>query len=239
VRDYRTYLLTVAKRKLSTVNAHLTAIDDFYRHLGLGPAVVKRQEVPKAAPRALDNKARTRWLRAAQRADARSKAMAHIGYYAGLRGGEAVALDLDDVQISARKGVLIVRYGKGGQYREVPLHPHLRTALEEWIAARASWPGAATSPALFLNRRGGRLSTRGAYDVLKAIAADANLEFGRDGDLTPHALRHTTGTNLVRDGEDIVTVAEILGHSIETARRYSLPTEADKQAAIERLAVDE
>ncbi|MEU4807416.1 tyrosine-type recombinase/integrase [Actinosynnema sp. NPDC023587] len=239
VRDYRTHLLTVARRKLSTVNAHLTAVDDLYRHLGLGPAVVKRQEVPKAAPRALDDRARTRWLRAAQRADPRGKALAYIGYYAGLRGGEAVALDLDDVRISARKGVLVVRYGKGGRYREVPLHPHLRTALDAWIDDRPKWRGAKESPALFLNRRGGRLSTRGAYDVLKAVAADANLEFGRDGDLTPHALRHTTGTNLVRDGQDIVTVAEILGHSIETARRYSLPTEADKQAAIERLAVDE
>ncbi|MGH3783619.1 MAG: tyrosine-type recombinase/integrase [Pseudonocardiaceae bacterium] len=57
--------------------------------------------------------------------------------------------------------------------------------------------------------------------------------------MTPHALRHTAGTNMIRDGEDVVVVAEILGHSIETARRYSLPTEADKQRAIERLAVDE
>lgn len=44
---------------------------------------------------------------------------------------------------------------------------------------------------------------------------------------------------MIRDGEDIVVVAEILGHSIETARHYSLPTEQDKQRAIERLAVDE
>jgi len=117
VRDYRTHLLTVAKRKLSTVNAHLTAIDDLCRHLGLAPALVKRQEVPKAAPRALSDRARTRWLRAAQRADPRAKALAYIGYYAGVRGAEAVALDLGDVRISARKGVLVVRYGKGGKYR--------------------------------------------------------------------------------------------------------------------------
>ncbi|MGH3862735.1 tyrosine-type recombinase/integrase [Actinokineospora sp.] len=240
VRDYRTYLLTVAKRTLSTVNAHLTAVDHFYRHVGLGAAVVKRQEVPKAAPRALSARARTRWLRAAQRADARDKALAYLGYYAGLRGGEAVALDVGDVRITARKGVLIVRFGKGGKYREVPLHPHLRTALDEWITERATWrPGAADTPALFLNRRGGRLSARGAYNALAAIAEDAGLQFGRDGDLTPHALRHTAGTDMIRDGEDIVTVAEILGHSIETARRYSLPTDADKQRAIERLAVDE
>ena len=239
VRDYRTHLLTVARRTLSTVNAHLTAVDDLYRHLGLGPAAARRQEVPKAAPRALDTRARTRWLRAAERADPRGKALAYLGYYAGLRGGEALALDVGDVRISARKGVLVVRYGKGGRYREVPLHPQLRTALDAWIAERASWAGAAENRAVFLNRRGGRLTTRGAYDVLKTIAADANLEFGRDGDLTPHALRHTAGTNMIRDGVDIVVVAEILGHSIETARGYSLPTDADKQAAIERLAVDE
>lgn len=238
-RDYRRHLLTARGRKLSTVNAHLTGIDDFYRHLGLGPAAAKRQEVPKAAPRALTDKARARWLRAAQRANPRGKALAYIGYYAGVRGGEAVALDLADVRISARKGVLVVRYGKGGRYREVPLHPQLRTALDEWIAERATWPGAADNPALFLNRRGGRLTTRGAYDELRAIADDAGLEVGRDAEFTPHVLRHTAGTNLIRDGQDVVLVAEILGQSLETTRRYSLPTDADKQAAIERLAVDE
>ena len=51
--------------------------------------------------------------------------------------------------------------------------------------------------------------------------------------------RHTAGTTMVRSGEDIVTVAEILGHSVETARRYSLPTEHDKQRAIQRIPVDE
>jgi GNAT superfamily N-acetyltransferase len=63
VRDYRTWLLTVAKRKLSTVNAHLTALDDFYRRRGLGPAQAKRQDVPKAAPRALDERRTRRGLK--------------------------------------------------------------------------------------------------------------------------------------------------------------------------------
>lgn len=64
------------------------------------------------------------------------------------------------------------------------------------------------------------------------------MTIGRDGDFTPHVLRHTAGTTMIRNGEDIVTVAEILGHSVETARRYSLPTDADKQRAIERLTTD-
>ncbi|GAA0341786.1 tyrosine-type recombinase/integrase [Actinoallomurus spadix] len=238
-RDYRAFLLTVAKRKASTVNAHLTAIDDFFRRLGLGPAAAKRQELPQAAPRALSERGLTRWLRAAERASARDRALAFTELYAGTRGGETVALDLGDVRTSARKGHLIIRYGKNGKYREVPLHPKLRTALDDWRAERASWPAADTNPALFLNARGGRLSTRGAYDILKAIAEDANLEVGIDGEFTPHTLRHSAGTIMVRSGEDIVVVAELLGHSVETARRYSLPTEHDKQRAIRRIPVDE
>jgi site-specific recombinase XerD len=238
-RDYRAYLLTVAKRKASTVNAHLTAIDDFFRRLGLGPAAAKRQQLPQTAPRALSDRDRIRYLRAVERAPARDRALAFTEFYAGTRGGETVALDLGDLRVSARKGHLIVRYGKGGKYREVPLHPKLRTALDDWRAERASWPTAATNPALFLNTRGGRLSVRGAYDILTGLAEQANLEVGRDAEFTPHVLRHSAATSMIRDGEDIVTVAEILGHSLETARRYSLPTQQDKQRAIRRIPVDE
>jgi integrase/recombinase XerC len=199
--------------------------------------VAKREELPQAAPRALDHRDQLRWLRAAERASARDQALAFVGFYAGLRIAEIVGLDLGDIRMSARKGHLVVRYGKGGRYREVPLHPALRTTLDSWLNDRAPWPGSATQ-ALFLNRRGGRLSTRGAYDALTGIADDAGIVVGRDAIFTPHVLRHTAGTILTREGTDIVLVAEILGHSVETARRYALPTEQDRQAAIERLPVD-
>ena len=238
MRDYRTYMLTVARRKPSTVNAHLTAIDDFYRRRGIGPASARREDLPKAAPRALDHRDQLRWLRAAEHAAPRDKALAHVGFYGGLRIAEIVALDLDDIRKSARKGHLVVRYGKGGRYREVPLHPSLRSTLDQWLEDRARWPGS-ESTALFVNRRGGRLSTRGAYGALVALADEAGISVGREsGEFTPHVLRHTAGTTLTRAGTDIVIVAEILGHSVETARRYALPSEGDRQAAIERLPVD-
>lgn len=60
------------------------------------------------------------------------------GLIAGARGGETVAQDLGDVRTSARKGYLIV-YGKGGEYREIPLHPKLRTVLDTWRTERARW----------------------------------------------------------------------------------------------------
>src|SRR5207248_2126410 len=80
-----------------------------------------------------------------------------------------------DVRLSARKGVLIVRSGKGDRHRELPVHPELRANLAIWLDERPDWPGATANPALFLNRRGGRLTTRGARDVLVALAVEAHL----------------------------------------------------------------
>jgi len=237
VRDYRTHLLTVARRKPATVNAHLTAIDDFYRRRGLGSTVARREDLPNAAPRALSKKAQFRWLRAAERASPQDRAIALAGFYAGLRIAEIVALDLDDIHTSARKGHLVIRYGKGGRCREVPLHPVLHKNLDSWLTARKDQPGAA-NPAVFLNRRGDRLSTRGVYNALTTIAEAAGIDVGRDAQFTPHVLRHTAGTTMTRAGTDTILVAEILGHSLETARRYALPTSEDHHAAIARLTTD-
>ncbi|MFC6085829.1 tyrosine-type recombinase/integrase [Sphaerisporangium aureirubrum] len=239
VRDYRAHLQTVAKRRPSTVNAHLAAVDDFYRRRGLGPTAVERAGVPPATSRALDKGDQLRLLREAGRAPLRDKAIAFTAFYAGTRLAETVDLDVGDVRLSAVEGHLIIRRGRGGRLREVPLHPKLRAVLTEWLAERAGWKGAGTGPALFLNHRGGRLSARSAYTVLRAIADAADLPIGRDGVFTPHVLRRTVGTTMTRSGTDIVVVAELLGHSLETARRYGLPAHQDPRKALEGLTVDE
>jgi integrase len=238
VRDYRAHLRTVAERKPATINAHLTAIDDFYRRCGPGAATAERLDIPPAAPRTLGKRDQLRLLREADRAPLRNKAIAFTAFYAGTRIGETINLDTGDVRISARKGHLVV-HGKNGKLREVPLHPKLRPVLQEWIRERAAWKGADTNPALFLNHRGGRLSARSAYTVLRAIAEAADLPLGRDGSFTPRVLRHTAGATMAQKGVDIAVVAELLGQAAETARRYREPTPHDRQKAIERLTIDE
>ena len=90
--------------------------------------------------------------------------------------------------------------------------------------------------ALFLNQRGGRLSVKGAHDIITAIAAAAGLE---DDEITAHVLRHTFATRLVRGRTDLVIVAELLGHArLETTRAYSRPTQQDAIDALELLDVD-
>ena len=143
--------------------------------------------------------------------------------------------------MSARRGRVRVRSGKGDAYREVPLNSACRAALDEWMPVRARMLStmavleetASETSALWLSRRGSRLTSRSIDLVLRRLAREAGLE------LSAHLLRHTCLTNLVRSGADIVLVAEIAGHRrLDTTRRYSLPSEADRDAALEAVLVD-
>ncbi|MCA1681093.1 MAG: tyrosine-type recombinase/integrase [Actinobacteria bacterium] len=235
VRDYRSHLQTVLKRSPATVNNALAAVDDFYIRRGLGPASAVRVEITAAAPRALDQRAQLRYLREVQRCPSpRDQALALVPFYSGARISEIVALDVDDIARSARKGVLRI-LGKGERVRHVPIHPQLRAALTGWLDERNDWPGAKDTPALFLNQRGQRLSVRGAHDIVTAIAAAAGL----DDHATVHILRHTFATTLVRGGTDLVIVAELLGHArLETTRAYTRPSAEDRTRALDLLLVD-
>jgi site-specific recombinase XerD len=235
VRDYRSHLQTVLKRKPATVNNALAAVDDLYIRRGLGPASAARAELPRTAPKALSTRAAVRFLREVQRCPSpRDRAIALTPFYAGTRIAEITGLHVDDVRLSARKGILRI-LGKGEKVREIPIHPQLRTSLTGWLDERPDWPGADT-PALFLNQRGGRLSVKGAHDIITTIAATAGLE---DDDITAHVLRHTFATRLVRGRSDLVIVAELLGHArLETTRAYSRPTQQDAIDALQLLDVD-
>ncbi|RSN15634.1 hypothetical protein DMB42_02130 [Nonomuraea sp. WAC 01424] len=201
-----------------------------------------RTRLPPHRPRVLDARRTRRYIRHVQlTASPRDKAVALLPYYAGLRISEVVGLDLTDVRLSVGKGELRIR-GQGrdsGKIRLLPVHPDLRQALTDWLATRAGWKGAATHPALFLNQRGGRLSDRAARDIITGLGDAVGLGDDPTEPFSSHVLRHTFATQLIRHGTDPVLVAELLGHgSLDTTRRYGLPTEADKAAALNALISD-
>ncbi|MFB9623210.1 tyrosine-type recombinase/integrase [Nonomuraea helvata] len=242
VDDFRRHLKN-GRRAPNTIDAYLSAIDDFYARGGLGkPQPPRERDARRTAPRALDARRTRRYLRHVQlTASPRDKAIALLPYYAGLRISEVVGLDLADLRLSARKGELRIR-GKGrdgGKIRLLPVHPDLRQALTDWLATRTGWKGAGTHPAVFLNHRGGRLSDRAARDVITGLGDAVGLGDDPTEPFSPHVLRHTFATQLIRDGKDPILVAELLGHSsLDTTRRYALPNEADKEAALDSLITD-
>ena len=234
VRDFKSYLKTVRRARPASVNLALAAVDHFYRYLGAGRPDVRREELAQAAPRALSPEELRRFLRAVERcASPRDRAIALLLVNTGLRIGECAALDVDDVAVSARKGRVVVREGKGDAYREVPLNAEARDALDAWVSVRRMQVGGGEERALFVSRKAARLSTRAIDLVIRGLARDAEVV------LSAHTLRHTCLTRLVRGGADVVLVAELAGHRrLETTRRYSLPSQADRQAAMDALKLE-
>jgi site-specific recombinase XerD len=237
VRDYKRFVKTKKRWAPTSVNQALAAIDNFYRSLALGRPSVPREDLPQVAPRALEEGEQRQFLRAVERCpSSRDRAIATVFFYSGVRLAELAALDVADVSVSARRGRLRVRSGKGDAYREVPLNSACRTAIDEWMIARNTQldtGGLEGAEALWLSRAGGRMSARAIDLAVRRVATDAGLT------LSAHVLRHTCVTNLIRSGADVVLVAEIAGHRrLDTTRRYSLPSDADRDAAVEAVLVE-
>lgn len=153
----------------------------------------------------------------------RDWALLELLYATGSRVGEAVGLDVDDVDLDRR---LVRVMGKGAKERLVPFGAPAARALTAWLAARTRLVADASGPALFLGARGGRLDQRQARAVVHAAAARAGVD-----DVAPHALRHTAATHLLAGGSDLRSVQELLGHaSLATTQRYTHVT-ADRLRA--------
>jgi integrase/recombinase XerC len=150
----------------------------------------------------------------------RDRAVLELLYATGLRVGELVSLDWDDLDLDGR--VLRV-LGKGGKERMVPFGrpaaQALRTWLESWAAVRGGEgaPGPGGEP-VFVNHRGGRLTDRSVRRLLDRYVDAAAIAAG----VHPHTLRHTFATHLLEGGADLRAIQELLGHSsLATTQRYT------------------
>jgi integrase/recombinase XerC len=141
----------------------------------------------------------------------RDAAILEVLYGCGLRVSECVNLDLGDLDA----GEVRVRRGKGGKDRVVPLGDKARVALDAWIERRSEL--SPTSAAVFVNARGGRVTTRSVRRFVDRHAISGSVP-----DTHPHALRHSFATHLLGSGADLRSIQELLGHaSIQTTARYA------------------
>ena len=138
----------------------------------------------------------------------RDVALLELLYGTGLRVSEACALDLGDIDRD-RYGVpmLLVRRGKGGKSRQVPMGGAADRALVAYLPARRQL--AATGSALFVNAAGQRLTPRSVQRMVKRWT----IAGGVHADATPHSLRHSFATHLLDEGVDLRAIQELLGHA--------------------------
>ncbi len=147
----------------------------------------------------------------------RDRLMLELLYGCGIRNSELIGINLDDIRLSAE--AILIR-GKGKKERYVPFGDSVRTALTSYLPARQQVLGEhkKNSPALLLNQRGGRLTTRSVGRIIKQIA----IARGLSPDVHPHTLRHAFGTHMLEEGADLRAIQEMLGHErLSTTQRYT------------------
>ncbi|HXF36804.1 MAG TPA: site-specific tyrosine recombinase XerD [Actinomycetota bacterium] len=235
--DVRAFLAHLSRRRTpdgaryrsSSVARTMSAVRSFHRSLareggapGDPSAGVARPRVGRSLPRPLSRGEVARLLdgpRDPSPAGLRDRAILELLYGSGLRISELVGLDVDDVDLE--EGSVRV-LGKGGREREVPVGRAAREALGAYLASgRPALASARSRGALFLNRRGGRLTRQGCAGILAARVRAAGIHRR----VTPHTLRHSFATHLLEGGADVRVVQELLGHaSVATTQIYTLVT---------------
>jgi site-specific recombinase XerD len=131
----------------------------------------------------------------------RDRALLELAYAAGLRASEIVSLNRDDLQMRER---VIRVVGKGNKERVVLFGTEAERALTEYLASRKD-----SESALFVNTKGGRLTTRSVQNIVKRWAMNAGLPEW----VSPHTLRHSFATHLLDGGADLKSVQQLLGHA--------------------------
>jgi integrase/recombinase XerC len=227
----RSHLASLHRADLSnrSLGRHLSTLRSFFRwacregHLERNPAKgLPSPRVPRSLPRALTLADTESLLETEDEGHLpeRERALFELLYATGLRVSEAAALDLEDVDLSAR---VLRAQGKGRKERIVPFGETAEDALRAWLPVRRELRASAPphppgGEPLFVNARGGRLTTRSMARVLKRRLRAAGLP----AQISPHALRHTFATHLLQSGADLRSIQELLGHaSLSTTQKYT------------------
>jgi len=209
----------------STIARKLAALRSFYKHLArIGAveaspvSVVRTPRQDRRLPKCLDVEQVEALLAAPDTSTllgARDRAILETIYSSGLRIGELVALNIEDLDEFSE--ALRIR-GKGKKERLVPLGTKAVEAIEAYQSIRRGQFGREDRGALFVNRFGKRLSARSIRRKLTSYLREAQI----DTHVSPHVLRHSFATHMLNAGADLRSVQEMLGHeSLSTTQIYT------------------
>ena len=224
--DIQKYIQNLSKNESSnTISRTISSLKSFYKFLEINkytntnplttiispktarklPKVLSEEEVNKLLDINLNNDF-----------DYRNKAMLELMYSSGLRVSELINLTVNDVDL---KNSLVRIFGKGSKERIVPLNDYATEALNNYILYhRPKLFKQKESNYLFLNNHGNQMTRQGFFKTLKKIAKEKGIK----SELSPHTLRHSFATHLLKYGADLRSIQELLGHSdISTTQIYT------------------
>ena len=223
--------LTVQGFAKASVARRVSELRSFYRFMQREGAVetnpllkLSSPKLPKRLPRYLNIYETVALITAPDTSTPlglRDRAILELFYGAGLRIGELAGLDVGHLD-SSRLEVLVL--GKGNKERVALMGQPAHRALFRYLTqARPKLTSASSGPALFLNRFGGRLSTRSITTMLHKYGRVSGIE----RPVTPHMLRHSFATHLLDGGADLRVVQELLGHeNLVTTQIYTHVSQA-------------
>ena len=206
-----------------SLQRNLSAIRAFYRYL-LDRKIVSQNPAqgilapksPRKLPRSLDvdQAAQLLLIEDPSPLALRDRAMLELMYSSGLRLGELVGLNMENLDL---EDGLVTVLGKGKKTRTVPVGRYAKKALKNWYEARRQL-AREDEPAVFLSRNGKRMGARAFQLRLKEWA----IKQGIPGNVHPHMLRHSFASHLLESSEDLRAVQELLGHAnISTTQIYT------------------
>jgi integrase/recombinase XerC len=227
IRGFLSHLYEKGLGKTSVARS-LAAVRSLYRWLAQEgvveqnpAALVSTPKLPKKLPRVPTieemNSVLDGQMPEAAAFPERDRLMLELLYGCGIRNSELTGINLDDIRLSAE--AILIR-GKGRKERYVPFGDSVKTALVAYLPARQALLAESKQnlPALLVNQRGGRLTTRSVGRIIKKIAVAKGLS----SDVHPHTLRHAFGTHMLEEGADLRAIQEMLGHErLSTTQRYT------------------
>lgn len=215
-KKYLMYLYEEKKEKATSVSRKISSIRSFYRYLN-------NQNVVKSNPFQLLNlpkkeKKLPRYFEYNELLDLfevpdintplgeRNRLILEMLYATGVRVGELVNIKVSDINLNDKKITIL---GKGNKERIVYYNDVTSKYLKKYLSEARIKLNINKSDYLFLNYRGGKLTTRGVQDVLNKIITKTSL----NKKISPHMLRHSFATHLLNEGCDLLSVQQLLGHS--------------------------
>ncbi len=219
LKSDRQYASTTVARKVAAIKSffHFLVAEGFIRDDPT--ATLDSPRVKKYLPRAISQEDVEKLLEAPGKDTPRAlrdRAILELLYATGMRVSELVALNAGDVDLASAS---VRCFGKGGKERVIPIYERAVQAIDAYLhKGRIHLLRDPEQKALFLNQRGLRLTRQGLWLIVKGYVKVAGIQV----QVTPHTLRHSFATHMLRGGADLRNVQELLGHAnIATTQVYT------------------